>query len=124
MLEYPQNTGILGCDLIVTCRACPEQYDVYFDGNQIGYLRLRHGNFTADYPDVGGKLVYGASPQGDGIFEPQERLYQLTKAVEALLAEHRGTTYNITVISGVTTDLTHSELMNLKNQIDRLLEPR
>ena len=124
MLFYPQNTEIFGCKLVLTCSACPEQYDVFYFGEQIGYLRLRHGNFSADYPDVGGRQVYAAHPQGDGMFEPQERLYQLTKAVQALLAERLGTTYNITVAPGITMDLSHSELMALKNQIDRLFEPR
>ncbi len=124
MLYYPQNTQILGCKLHLTCNACPEQYDVTLNGEQIGYLRLRHGGFTAAYPDVGGKVVYGASPMGDGIFEDQERLYHLTLAVAALLAQHNGATYNVTISPGLTIDLEYSELMSLKNQIDRLFEPR
>ena len=34
----------------MTCFACPEQYDVFLDGEQVGYLRLKHGVFRCDYP--------------------------------------------------------------------------
>ena len=76
-----------GCRLIQTCCACPEQYDVFNDatGQQIGYLRLRHGHFRADYPDCGGDTVYESRPRGDGFFEDDERQEELTKAVKALL---------------------------------------
>lgn len=77
---------ILDCDLILTCSACPEQYDVMHDGRQLGYLRLRHGEFYADYPDCGGETVYEAEPEGDGAFEDHERERYLTEAVLALLA--------------------------------------
>ena len=39
---------------------CPEQYDVYFGDFQIGYLRLRHGSFSASYPDYTGETVFHA----------------------------------------------------------------
>lgn len=83
---------IQGCTLRLTCHACPEQYDVYFGDFQIGYLRLRHGDFTATYPDVWGTAVYHASPEGDGIFHELERMKYLTQAVEALLDEHNRVT--------------------------------
>jgi hypothetical protein len=79
------HTSIMGCDLLMTCYACPEQYDVFLEGTQIGYLRLRHGHFTVVYPDVGGVLVYQADPVGDGIFEASEREHYLIHAIEALL---------------------------------------
>ena len=41
-----------------TCLACPEQYDVFLDGKQIAYIRLRHGNLSVNCPDVGGKEIY------------------------------------------------------------------
>ena len=59
--------------LLLTCSACPEQYDAYLDGVLVGYLRMRHGNFTVDCPDVSGELVYEAQPEGDGAFESGER---------------------------------------------------
>ena len=79
---------IRGCVLERTCFACPEQYDVYLDGKQIGYLRLRHGCFYATYPDVGGKIVYEDNPEGDGIFFDNERGFYLDRAIEELLKEH------------------------------------
>jgi hypothetical protein len=68
-----------------TCFACPEQYDVYDNKDQqVAYLRLRHGGFTATVPDVGGELVYQACPKGDGIFEDNERVKYLTEAILAV----------------------------------------
>ena len=32
-----------------TCMACPEQYDVTKGGQEIGYVRLRHGILNAEY---------------------------------------------------------------------------
>lgn len=57
---------IKGLYFCKTCGACPEQYDVYDDHeNIVGYVRLRWGGLTCEYPDVGGKLIYEASV-GDG----------------------------------------------------------
>jgi hypothetical protein len=68
-----------------TCFACPEQYDACAeDGSIIGYLRLRHGRFTVQCPDVGGEVVYQANPKGDGIFTDEERSEYLNQAVEAI----------------------------------------
>lgn len=68
-----------------TCDLCPEQYDaVNKDGKTIGYLRLRHGYFTVECPDVGGKVVYDGYPDGDGCFEEYERDAFLESAKEAI----------------------------------------
>jgi hypothetical protein len=75
--------------LKMTCNACPEQYDVHLDGEQVGYLRLRHGVFTAETPDCGGKLVYRGDPKGDGMFEGDERELYLRAAVAAIDKEVR-----------------------------------
>lgn len=75
---------INGLRLVCTCSACPEQYDVFDGDTQVGYLRLRHGSFRADVPDCGGKTVYAAHTQGDGVFEDDERLHYLTEAVAAI----------------------------------------
>lgn len=80
--------NILGCELIRTCHAFPEQYDVKYNGVMIGYLRLRHGEFRADYPDVNGETVYSSEPNGDGMFDEDEREPELTKAVSALFKRH------------------------------------
>lgn len=76
--------------LVLTCGACPEQYDAYLvkekgqAERRVGYLRLRHGHFKVLYPDVGGEIVYEASPKGDGIFDDDERDYYLRFAVDAI----------------------------------------
>ena len=70
--------------LVQTCGACPEQYDVYRDGEVVGYLRLRHGHFTAQLFDPNGPLVYESTPRGDGIFEDDERDEYLRLAVNAV----------------------------------------
>lgn len=76
---------INGLILIRTCIACPEQYDVFDkEGNQVGYLRLRHGYFRAEEDCCGGKTVYEADTKGDGMFESDEKYYHLGKAIEAI----------------------------------------
>ena len=76
---------IKGYELRMTCRVCPEQYDVYKDGAQVGYLRLRHGCFSAEYPDCGGEMVYYTEDcDGDGAFYSNERDLFLTEAINAI----------------------------------------
>jgi hypothetical protein len=70
--------------LLKTCYACPEQYDVSLNGKDVAYLRLRHGRFYAAVPDVGGKVVYEANPNGDGSFDDDERDKHLTAACVAI----------------------------------------
>ena len=66
-----------------TCGACPEQYDVYLDGEKVGYLRLRHGYFAAESPDCGDREVYSTTKcRGDGIFYDDERQFYLKKAIK------------------------------------------
>jgi hypothetical protein len=80
----PKDIYINGYLLKLTCTACPEQYDVYKNGKKVGYLRLRHGGFTAEYPDCGGKLVYSGCPAGDGCFREDEREFYLKEAIKAI----------------------------------------
>ena len=82
-MQYP-NIQIGNHVLKMTCGACPEQYDVFHGDEQVGYLRLRHGTFSASVPDYGGETVYEAYPQGDGIFEDDERVFYLRAAVRAI----------------------------------------
>lgn len=71
--------------LVKTCDACPEQYDAFDEyGNRVGYLRLRHGHFRVDVPDVGGQTVYEIETEGDGEFEDDERMFCLRAAVGAI----------------------------------------
>lgn len=74
-----------GIALVMTCGACPEQYDAFNGrGEMVGYLRLRHGRFRVDVPNCGGDTVYEAYPKGDGLFEDDEREDHLIKACEAI----------------------------------------
>lgn len=86
-------TPVERIELRQTCHACPEQYDAFVCDRQVGYLRLRHGHFTVEVPDCNGTLVYEAEPNGDGIFEPDEREKYLSAAIamiQAAIAEGRG----------------------------------
>ena len=77
---------MLSLKFVQTCFACPEQYDAYDGDQMVAYLRLRHGRFTVECPDVGGTLVYKAHPKGDGIFDDDERSIYLGHASAAILA--------------------------------------
>ncbi len=71
--------------LELTCGACPEQYDAFWGDRQVGYLRLRHGEFRVDVPDCGDETIYEAEPNGDGQFDDDERETYLTAAKEAIV---------------------------------------
>lgn len=71
--------------LVRTCGACPEQYDVFLGEEYIGYMRLRHGWFRAEYK---GTIVYQARPDGDGCFECGERDGYLNEACLAIMGAH------------------------------------
>jgi len=74
-----------GLDLQMTCGACPEQYEVFKDGKQVAYYRLRHGEFRVDLGECGGETIYEAEPNGDGIFDADERFIYLIKAMREVL---------------------------------------
>ena len=80
--------NIKGLDFRCTCSACPEQYDVYDDNNIVGYVRLRWGRLSCEYPDVGGEEIYYASVGDgwDGCFknDSQRRMY-LTKIADEII---------------------------------------
>jgi len=79
---------IHGYQLVLTCPACPEQYDVYVGYDLVAYFRLRHGVFRAHVPDYDGKIVYEANPVGDGVFLSDERVKYLTEAILAVQAHY------------------------------------
>lgn len=75
-----------------TCTVSPEQYDA-FDSrwNLIGYLRIRHGLFTVEAPDVGGTVVYEAMTSSNtGYFNDEERSTFLDRAKVALSDFYNG----------------------------------
>lgn len=82
--QWPTDLEIDDYTLICTCAVCPEQYDVFKLGAKVGYLRLRHGEFRADAPVCGGETVYESNPKGDGMFDDDERIPEITKALAAI----------------------------------------
>ena len=73
-------------EVVRTCVAMPEQYDVTIDGEPAGYLRLRHGEFRADFPQCGGEMVYHSEDMsGDGLFDANERGRFMAEAISALI---------------------------------------
>ena len=71
--------------LVQTCKESPEQYTVYKDGEQVAYIRLRHGCFRVDAPICGAKeIFYTEACKGDGRFEDSERMTFLQQAVDAI----------------------------------------
>lgn len=89
--EYAVPLVFRGVLFFQTCMACPEQYDVWYNEQQIGYVRLRWGCLRADFPDVGGQEVYRAYIGNDGwrgcFTDDEERCYHLCKIAEALKAK-------------------------------------
>ncbi len=75
-------------ELEQTCFACPEQYDAFYKGRLVGYLRLRWGHFRVDFPDVGGEPIYEADLDDpfQGAFDTEEeREKYLGEAKRAIL---------------------------------------
>lgn len=73
-----------------TCDACPEQYDVYKRTKQVGYVRLRWGNLTVDFPGALGKLIYHKkfSEEYKGCFnDDNERITYLKKVAKCIKEE-------------------------------------
>ena len=65
---------------IQTCIACPEQYDVILNKEQVAYVRLRWGHLVVYYPDyLRGVLIYEHSfgEKLKGEFTDAERDYYL-----------------------------------------------
>ncbi len=50
--------AINGYNFYLTCMACPEQYDIFHNGKQVAYARLRGGRFSIECPDVSGEQVF------------------------------------------------------------------
>lgn len=74
-------------EFVLTCAACPEQYDVFDEnGNQVGYVRLRWGSLYAQCPHVGGVTVYSVDLDHDGgsFNSDEERMQHLNAITEAI----------------------------------------
>lgn len=83
-----------------TCYACPEQYDLKLGDRCVGYLRLRHGHFRADYYppyteayglDLDNICYETEDIKGDGLFhDEEERNEQLFEAQKAIFLRFLG----------------------------------
>ena len=82
---------IKGLNFNCTCGCCPEQYDVYDkNGDIVGYVRLRYGNLTCEYPNVFGECIYHATFDDGwtGCFESEEqRMEYLSDIADKILEE-------------------------------------
>ena len=79
----------------LTCSMFPEQYDVYKEDKQVGYVRLRWGCLSAEYPDVCGELIYEHQFEDlIGCFnDDTERMYYLTIISEAIIKKENEVHY-------------------------------
>lgn len=75
-----------GLELRLTGSACPEQYDVLLGGVEVAYLRLRHGVFRVK----AGSETFEAAPDGDGVFDGDERIHFLAKVMRFVLEVNTG----------------------------------
>ena len=99
--EYDESIVVIKQDIfidnlkfVLTCFACPEQYDVYLGKELVGYVRLRWGTVRCDVPDCGGDTIYRELVGNDGfqgVFSDEaERTLHLTeiaKRINASLAQ-------------------------------------
>lgn len=82
-------------NFVETCGACPEQYDVFKGGRQVGYVHLRRGTVTCYFPDCRGDTIYSHSfdDEWKGFFEdPDERetyLNRIATAIHVALAQEK-----------------------------------
>ena len=74
-----ENPVIAGIRFDLTCGQCPEQYDLFKDGVQVGYVHLRGGDLYVSVPDAGleSKVIYshhfdGEENQWKGCFDSKE----------------------------------------------------
>ena len=81
--------NIKGLYFYLTCSACPEQYDVEdSNGNLVGYVRLRWGTLSCEYPNVSGERIYTAGIGDDltGIFEnDKQRIDHLNNIADKII---------------------------------------
>jgi hypothetical protein len=70
---------INGLEFRQTSFACPEQYEVFKEETQVGYVRLRHGMLRVDYPDCGDETIFSHQPpEADGGFvDDEQRMFYL-----------------------------------------------
>lgn len=72
--------------LVRALTTSPEIYDAYIGEEQVGYLRLRGGEFRVSFPDRDGDVILNANARGREEFEDDEREQFLLMAKDAIAA--------------------------------------
>ena len=96
-----EDSTICGLRFAITCGSCPEQYDVFKDGVQVGYVHLRGGDLYASFPDSGreSEVIYshhfdGEENQWKGDFESDEEraryIVAIANAINERLEQEKG----------------------------------
>ena len=62
---------------------CPEQYNVFLDGKEVAYVRLRHGYLSVQVP-FGTVVAVWEDTMGDGCFDDIERMPFLNRCAEKI----------------------------------------
>lgn len=90
--DIPTERTIDGLTFALTCRACPEQYDVYRSELKCGYVRVRWGAMRVDVPERDGWSTVLSEPVGgpmtgdlDG--QREEMLGKAATAINKWLAQ-------------------------------------
>lgn len=85
------NPKIGDLQFVKTCGACPEQYDVFLEDDQVAYVRLRWGGLRVDMPDCGGERVYShAFDDGlKGCFDSYEERTKYLTEIANVIGERR-----------------------------------
>lgn len=80
--------------LFKTCEACPEQYEVYNEGENIGYIRYRRGWLKAN-PIINGEYLFDENvveeqigDQYDGILPEDSREVLLKNCITKIVEYH------------------------------------
>ncbi len=76
----------LGLTVTLTCRDVPEQYEVTKGGLACGYIRVRRGSMSVDYPNAGDEGLYDGQVDGFGGFTDHEREAKMLLALGLIAA--------------------------------------
>lgn len=71
----------LGLAVKLTCRDAPEQYEITKAGAPCGYVRVRWGGMSVDYPEAGDEVLFRGPVDGFGGFTGHEREAKLLLAL-------------------------------------------
>lgn len=106
-MKQKDKTIINGLTFILTSVGCPEQYEIFKDENQVGYVRIRSGWFRIDYPkhkyEKGSKTIFEKQVSVNmlkGQFNRSERAYYLKLTAD--LINYRLEKYEQQTISNKT----------------------